>query len=899
MTSRTKGKRTHDMNHMQRLFVSMMAILLLTLIGSPMMKAKAAAMPLKIDGVSTTYTGKQVYVTFDGKAVNMKKTPGIVINGTSYVSYKNVFGDSKVNATVSYNSSTKKVTIKKYDTTIVMTVGSKTALVNGESKSMSAAPIRVKYINQNTTKVLVPTEFVAKTLGYDYSWSATATSVDAVFSSGLTLKMDGKTSFYHNIQASVSVNGKNVNLATLPGVLVDGTLMARAKKVVESKGINGSYRYDKNSKVVTICNDEVEIKLEVGSKVAYINGVAHNMPTSVRSIKNVISKKSYICVPIEFIVQTLGFNYRWDAKTSTAYVTTKQVTPPVVDDPSEGESTGEIDSQVLTTYQSLQVFDDVLTTVSGPMQVSVSRPWLGYIGSITSIRQEQKLDDGKEIYYISSTLPFSDVTSSEEESTIRIQAANMHTNDTVYSFYEGIVSNIQTKQLHETGDAQFTIALNSTSASYDMALTEDGCTLIVSVYPNYIHNVEIGTDTKGDYVKLTSVKPLDPQEMKSDHLITFLFQQTTNAVGDLTFQSKELKSVQNILLSQVDTMNTMLTIELVPQSSYVVERQSSDTYVIYIDTDKEPDIDSEPVEIEESKQLGILRDELEYTAIRIPLPTGIRMNDITHEDLYLKKQIRFYIDGEIIDFTNPNSFLYDDTYAKNIAIDNSSGNSVITITTNRICGFDYRIDNGYLCIAIDTPSNVYSKIVVLDPGHGGSDTGAISISQPKVYEKNLNYKILYTLSKEYYEDLGIKAYYTRIDDSRVELLTRPKFSAQVEADLFISLHMNSATATTAEGLEVYYYTGNTHTMNGLTGKRMAETLVTNLVGVMNAKNRGAKSSALAVLRNNTVPSVLIELGFISNKEELAKLTSETYQEKAAKCIATTIDDFFEDYPTGR
>ena len=103
------------------------------------------------------------------------------------------------------------------------------------------------------------------------------------------------------------------------------------------------------------------------------------------------------------------------------------------------------------------------------------------------------------------------------------------------------------------------------------------------------------------------------------------------------------------------------------------------------------------------------------------------------------------------------------------------------------------------------------------------------------------------------------------------------------ADLFVSVHCNSATNASANGMEVYV-----HTSRGTDSTRAAHAIDDRLLPASGLKGRGVKANNYAVLRETAMPAVLVELGFISNPSDCAKLVSEEWQERAAEAIAAGI-----------
>lgn len=145
-----------------------------------------------------------------------------------------------------------------------------------------------------------------------------------------------------------------------------------------------------------------------------------------------------------------------------------------------------------------------------------------------------------------------------------------------------------------------------------------------------------------------------------------------------------------------------------------------------------------------------------------------------------------------------------------------------------------------------------------------------------------------------------KVYWTRTTDTFISLANRAAFASKVGADIFISLHMNSASNSSANGTEVYYSTNNNgKSFSGITSKTIATLFKNNLVHTLGMNNRGVKTAGYYVTKHNTVPAVLVELGFLSGNSDYAKLTNLTFQKNSARVIYDTINQIFTTYPTGR
>lgn len=178
-----------------------------------------------------------------------------------------------------------------------------------------------------------------------------------------------------------------------------------------------------------------------------------------------------------------------------------------------------------------------------------------------------------------------------------------------------------------------------------------------------------------------------------------------------------------------------------------------------------------------------------------------------------------------------------------------------------------------------------NKVIVLDPGHGGKDPGAVA---GKIYEKDLNLQVAMIL-KELLADSGMKVYMTRSDDRFIELYDRAAYANRLKADLFVSIHHNASTDTKAQGIMTLYYP--TTKEKSMTGKKFAAIVQKNLVEVIKAKDLGIISRPnLVVTRETSMPAVIAELGFMSNKEELNRLVTKEFQKKAAESLFQSIKE---------
>ncbi len=172
---------------------------------------------------------------------------------------------------------------------------------------------------------------------------------------------------------------------------------------------------------------------------------------------------------------------------------------------------------------------------------------------------------------------------------------------------------------------------------------------------------------------------------------------------------------------------------------------------------------------------------------------------------------------------------------------------------------------------------IKDKMIILDPGHGGNDTGALRGS---VLEKDLTLQIAEKV-RECLREKGLtKIVMTRTADTTLTLDDRVQTANSHNADIFVSIHINASVKSEIKGLETHYYTEN--------GYEVAKIIHQELIDNVDAMDRGLFKSKFYVINHTEAPAVLLELGFISNDSERNALLSEQRQMDSAQAIADGI-----------
>jgi N-acetylmuramoyl-L-alanine amidase len=183
-----------------------------------------------------------------------------------------------------------------------------------------------------------------------------------------------------------------------------------------------------------------------------------------------------------------------------------------------------------------------------------------------------------------------------------------------------------------------------------------------------------------------------------------------------------------------------------------------------------------------------------------------------------------------------------------------------------------------------SPSNG-RRVVVIDPGHGGTDPGAIGIGGLRETDITLamSLEVMRLLQQQ-----GLQVYLTRSDESReVDLPPRVALAKQVRADVFVSIHANSINLSRPDinGTETYFAPG------AVAGKELAQTILNSITRSVNIQSRGMHSARFYVIRNTTMPATLVETGFVTGAEDAPKLRDPGFQRQMAAAIAQGIIEF--------
>lgn len=206
----------------------------------------------------------------------------------------------------------------------------------------------------------------------------------------------------------------------------------------------------------------------------------------------------------------------------------------------------------------------------------------------------------------------------------------------------------------------------------------------------------------------------------------------------------------------------------------------------------------------------------------------------------------------------------------------------------RFNGQDAYISSAF--VMTSKPSTSTGTVIVLDPGHGGKDPGAVNGS---LYEKTIVLDVTKRVEAYLRSKYDYNVRLTRSTDVYLTLDQRVAAAKSLRGDLFVSMHVNAAGSSSAKGVETFYSSQSAHSARS---RVLASNIQSNLAGKMSGmSNRGVKTANYYVITYNTMPSALVELGFISSPTDLTYLRSNTSRQQMAEGVAEGIAKYVQTY----
>ena len=689
--------------------------------------------------------------------------------------------------------------------------------------------------------------------------TAALVSGTLVFASGVSamaekinmnLFYDGKNHTYSAESVNIFVDGKAITGLDMPPVILNDRTLVPARAVFETVGADVTWNAE--TRQVYANDGENIIVLTIDSTSGLKNGESITMDVAPKIIND------RTMIPIRYAAEAMNCDVTWDGATRNINIYTNGYDRP---DDTDDEPD-----------------DNPVNPGNNPAPAPTPSENTIKVTGIT-------LPDGssKQDFYIKADgeiTRYENFTLSGNRLVVDVYGADMAISNTNMSVTSPVVKAIRSAQFSVTPDRITRIVFDmGTMPEYTVSLSEDKTQIKVSFNVNYLEDLSFSTAGAEDIINIISKDKLTYdvyQNLDPNNVTVDIYGAVSSLNSSYTASGKY---VNGINVSQTDSTTTRIVINT---NDLVSFREAASGKGLTL-------------AIKESTLKNISYNKSTNSIILNNLDK-ISTGMIGKTDKYQTGEYSIYFNGDYEDTYGYGEVYVNDPDGVNSlnVYTGSDGKTRIDIEENTILEFKVTTEGGKIYLKGVNPKELYDNIIVIDPGHGNKDPGA---SGNGITEKNANLGVIKYLNSYLENDSRFKVYATRLDDSYPANASRAKMGNLV-GDLFISVHMNSAANPEGHGTEVLYNThsNESETSGKVTSKIMATEIQKNLVKAMGTESRGIKSRPdLIVLNSTKIPAVLVEVCFISNEEDAAKIATDEGKKTAARAIYDSIVNLYSRY----
>lgn len=714
----------------------------------------------------------------------------------------------------------------------------------------------------------------------------------------MILEYDGQTHIYKERPIQLVVRGKDIQ-GEMPPIVFNGNTLVPIREVFEA--MEAVVEWKPETKEVYAGMNDTLVILKTNSNIAWVNGEDKNIPMAPKIINN------KVMIPIRFVAETIGFNVEWmkserivkidlpegennnnelekpieDKETNNE--TDKDA--PIPDIPVESDFNRDIPklpTKLATNPIIVESKPDSSKEQTPPSIERVQNPTTDIIGI-------QSLDTtGGSQFKVSASSPITFLEHMALEGNkivIDIDNANMklsQTNITVEN--SNTVKSIRSSQFSSNPKVVRVVFDLKNQGDYNIRMASDRRSFILEMKKANLNRVELSQNSRGDVLTLYGSTNPNVKVLRLTN--------PNRLVIDIPYIETNLEDIEELVRGQyVKGIRTA--------------RFDGNTYRIVLDVDNQPEYEvvssgkgKTSVQIIPPTYKNIRYINQDKTQVMIKKPSkDFDIKTIKHDDDYMNRIYKIILPEDYYLTYGEGVFHLGDGKLDSIQIGRNSNNKTeFKFIQKSVFAYDVLDEGEYIIISILKPTEKYSKIMVLDAGHGGKDPGALGNG---LVEKELNLDITLKLNALLASRPDIKVYNTRTSDTYPSLEDRSKLANEIGADIFVSVHNNSFTSE-HKGTETLYFPTHLDTTAQFSGKKMAQIFQNVLVQQLGTKDRGLKERpGLYVLRTTKMPAVIIEVAFLSNKDDANLLRSDSFRQNAAKAIFEGILTIFERYPTNR
>lgn len=663
-----------------------------------------------------------------------------------------------------------------------------------------------------------------------------------------TITIDGKKQSVSTVP--VLVDGQAINSDVPPFIYKDYT-MVPIRFVAESLGSEVSW--NGKNKTVTINDSKKQIVLGINSSYVYINGQKQKLPNGVPSPKLVNTSNanySRTMIPLRFVSETLGHNVKWDNEKRIAYIEKNKDIDKEINETEINSITVDSNSNIKISASS--TFKYQATDLTNPSRIVIDIP-----DTKLNLKDGSKFDENG-IVNISVGKTYVD----------KISASQFSTNPSITRIVIHLNENVEYKIVSAKDEKSIEIGFTRLNKVENLKMeTINGQEAIV------IYN---SLNSRTNTLKLSN----------PNRIVLDILDSTVDLEKQISYDY-QLGIIKNVRVSQFS-----------PDSLY-----KPDDKVVRVVFDIKDGINDPNIKISsDGNRIIVMPDKNPWEGIKYEnngsekIFSIMAKNETRYTTNYdtLRKIMEINIPKENANLTN-GTINVNDNFIDRIVISDNSGNSKVEIYFKKSIEYavlSKEVDSEIkIKFARDSQIEPKERLIVIDPGHGGKDPGAIS--QNGYYEKNVTISIANKLNDRLRE-LGYNTEMTRYDDTYLGLYDRTDIANKINADIFVSIHSNAHNDKSISGLQTLYHPskkegdGSSYQL-----AKMIHEEVLKSTGFQDKKM--VERPNLAVLRTSNMPAALIEVGFISNLEDEKLITNSEFQDRVVDGIIKGIERYFAEY----
>ncbi|WP_317366719.1 N-acetylmuramoyl-L-alanine amidase [uncultured Tyzzerella sp.] len=655
---------------------------------------------------------------------------------------------------------------------------------------------------------------------------------------------DNKTYTYNKERVYLYVNSKKVEDLPLEPIIINNYTLVPARESFEKIGASVTWIKDKEQ--VQVVYKDMVVLMKINDVNATVNGQLFKMSIPPKLIN------SKTMIPVRFVSEAMGLDVVW-----------------------------KNDERIIDIKE--KILQDTTTETTTLETTTISNPQI----NIEGINMPDSDERTFSIYSNKKIEKFEQVILDNGAVAIDIYNSKNNINQTSIDSITEFISNVTI----ENKDNNITRFIFKTKSSVlnNNFLSEDGKTLYVNFGGNPIKKLDMYNDGVNDILKIYGEFAPDVNITKNEAKDRLNIEIKNAALVGLTENIQKTKYINNLDYSKSTGVNINIEATLNEDIKFSHKKQENTTVITIYKEENNSNIDT-------NNELNSNITSNRQFKIEKKSSVPININNIKHTDNYLNKEYILTFDTDITPLINIGEHRVDNELVNKITVENVSNRTQMIIDCKKITAINVTEDINYIYINMLLPKEKYKNVVVVDPGHGGEAPGTTGNG---LVEKDINLDISLILNQLFEQNHNIKAYFTRLEDVNPSFNDRTNMSNEV-GDMFVSIHQNASGKGEPgpNGTEVYYLNPNTND-TGLTSKDMADILQKNLLKELGTLDRKVKTSNLIVLRNNKIPAVLCEIGFLSNPAEAARISTPEFKQKAAKAIYDGILEITEKFPSKR